>query len=80
MKQMAAITMGLWLGVAGLAMAADKPLVLELWPGKAPDQPGTIGPGKDPQTLELAGYPKVKVFIRGWEQWSADNEAPVEGK
>ena len=28
--------------------------------------------------LELAGYPKVKVFVRGWEQWSADEKAPVE--
>src|SRR5262249_21783408 len=23
--------------------AADEPLVVELWPGKAPDEPGTIG-------------------------------------
>jgi len=30
--------------------------------------------------LELAGYPKVKVFMRSWEQWSADPDAPVEGK
>ena len=28
--------------------------------------------------LELAGYPKVKLFLRGWEQWSADPAAPVE--
>ena len=26
------------------------------------------------------GYPKVKVFVRGWEQWSADLDAPVEDK
>ncbi len=26
--------------------AADKPLVIELWPGKAPDEPGGIGPEK----------------------------------
>src|SRR2546423_9209811 len=25
---------------------ADKPLVVELWPGKAPEEPGTIGPEK----------------------------------
>ena len=25
------------------ALAADKPLVVELWPGKVPDEPGTIG-------------------------------------
>lgn len=30
--------------------------------------------------LELAGYPKVKLFVRGWEQWSEDAEAPVEAK
>jgi 3-mercaptopyruvate sulfurtransferase SseA len=30
--------------------------------------------------LELAGFPKVKVYVRGWEQWSADPEAPVENK
>jgi 3-mercaptopyruvate sulfurtransferase SseA len=28
--------------------------------------------------LELAGYPKVKLFVRGWEQWSADPDALVE--
>jgi 3-mercaptopyruvate sulfurtransferase SseA len=28
--------------------------------------------------LELAGYPKVKLFVRGWEQWSADENAPAE--
>jgi thiosulfate/3-mercaptopyruvate sulfurtransferase len=28
--------------------------------------------------LELAGYPKVKVYVRGWEQWSADADAPAE--
>jgi thiosulfate/3-mercaptopyruvate sulfurtransferase len=30
--------------------------------------------------LELAGYPAVKVFVRGWEQWSADAGAPVEAR
>ena len=29
--------------VAPLLVAADKPLVMDLWPGKAPDEPGTIG-------------------------------------
>jgi thiosulfate/3-mercaptopyruvate sulfurtransferase len=28
--------------------------------------------------LELAGYPKVKLFLRGWEQWSGDPDAPAE--
>lgn len=27
--------------------------------------------------LELAGYPRVKVFVQGWSQWSADQEAPI---
>lgn len=30
--------------------------------------------------LELAGFPKVKVFMRGWEQWGEDLKAPVEGQ
>jgi hypothetical protein len=30
--------------------------------------------------LELAGYPKVKVFVRGWEQWSDDPDASVDDK
>ena len=29
--------------LAAPALAADKPLVVELWPGKPPDEPGTIG-------------------------------------
>jgi acetyl esterase/lipase len=29
--------------LAGSALAADKPQVLDVWPGKAPDEPGTIG-------------------------------------
>ncbi len=32
--------------VAELALAADKPLVVELWPGKVPDEPGNIGEEK----------------------------------
>jgi 3-mercaptopyruvate sulfurtransferase SseA len=28
--------------------------------------------------LELAGYPKAKVFVRGWEQWSGESDTPVE--
>ena len=28
------------------APAVAKPLVIDLWPGKAPDEPGTIGPEK----------------------------------
>jgi len=29
--------------VAGWTIAADKPQIVELWPGKVPDEPGTIG-------------------------------------
>jgi acetyl esterase/lipase len=34
------------LGVAGPVTGADKPLVVNLWPGKAPDETGTIGAEK----------------------------------
>jgi acetyl esterase/lipase len=40
---LAAIT---WCCIAGAAIAADSPQVVELWPGKVPDEPGTIGPEK----------------------------------
>ena len=33
-----------WLWTACLAAAADTPTVVELWPGKVPDETGTIGP------------------------------------
>jgi acetyl esterase/lipase len=33
-----------WLWVARPAAAADVPTVVELWPGKVPDEAGTIGP------------------------------------
>src|SRR5262245_19076086 len=32
-----------WLSVAWPAVGAEKPLVVELWPGKAPDETGDIG-------------------------------------
>jgi acetyl esterase/lipase len=32
-----------WLCVVQSGARADKPLVVELWPGKAPEEPGTIG-------------------------------------
>ena len=32
--------------LAGPVVAADKPLVVELWPGKVPDETGNIGPEK----------------------------------
>jgi acetyl esterase/lipase len=33
-----------WLCVAWPVAGADKPTVVELWPGKVPDEPGNIGP------------------------------------
>jgi acetyl esterase/lipase len=35
-----------FLCIVGPASAAEPPTVLDLWPGKAPDEPGTIGPEK----------------------------------
>ena len=32
-----------WICTAAQLLAGDKPTVVELWPGKAPDEPGTIG-------------------------------------
>ena len=47
MKRSAAtVSLALLLCLAGPAVGADKPLVVELWPGKAPDETGTIGAEK----------------------------------
>jgi hypothetical protein len=27
-----------------------------------------------------ASHPKVKMFVPGWKQWSADDDAPAEKK
>ncbi len=35
-----------WLCMAWPAVGADKPLVVELWPGQAPDESGNIGAEK----------------------------------
>jgi acetyl esterase/lipase len=35
-----------WLWVVCPLIAAEKPTVIEIWPGKVPDEPGTIGPEK----------------------------------
>ncbi len=43
MRQIAALMVA-WLCIVGSAAGGDKPLVVELWPGKAPDEPGNIGP------------------------------------
>jgi acetyl esterase/lipase len=47
MKPIAVIVslVALWC-VAGPAAAADKPLVVELWPGEVPEETGAIGPEK----------------------------------
>src|SRR4051812_21579367 len=37
-------TLGLLAALCLAAPAADKPLVVDLWPGTPPDEPGTIGP------------------------------------
>src|SRR5947209_7294605 len=39
----AVVSLLIWLCAAWPAVGADKPLVVELWPGKAPDETGTIG-------------------------------------
>src|SRR6185436_10125644 len=41
-----AFSLMVWIGVAGLAFAADGPLVAELWPGKVPDETSEIGAEK----------------------------------
>jgi acetyl esterase/lipase len=45
MKRIAAvIALIAWSCLVAPAMAADKPLIVELWPGKVPDETGNIGP------------------------------------
>src|SRR5262245_59569087 len=39
-----AVSLVAWLCAAWPAVGADKPLVVELWPGKVPDETGKIGP------------------------------------
>jgi acetyl esterase/lipase len=47
MKQLAtAVSLTLCLCAPGPVLATDKPQVVDLWPGKAPDEPGTIGAEK----------------------------------
>src|SRR4051794_40740061 len=42
----AAVCLLSWLCVAWPALGADEPMVVELWPGKVPDDTGNIGPEK----------------------------------
>lgn len=44
MRCTAMLSLVAFLSQTGPLAAADKPLVLELWPGKAPDEAGDIGP------------------------------------
>jgi acetyl esterase/lipase len=49
---MFSLVFGLWV-VCGPAIAADNPLVVELWPGAAPDESGDIGPEKTVMSPKL---------------------------
>jgi hypothetical protein len=46
MNRIAAAFLLAWVCMARPAAGADKPLVVDLWPGKPPDETGTIGPEK----------------------------------
>ncbi len=43
-RRATSISLVAFLYVASAAAGADNPQVVDLWPGKAPDEPGTIGP------------------------------------
>jgi acetyl esterase/lipase len=40
------VSLAAWVCVASSAPAADRPVVVEIWPGKVPDETGDIGPEK----------------------------------
>jgi acetyl esterase/lipase len=42
-RSVATVSLVAWLCIAWPVAGADKPLVVELWPGKAPDETGNIG-------------------------------------
>src|ERR1700722_6274362 len=42
-----------WSCLSGPAQGADKPTVVKLWPGKAPEEPGDIGPEKGRMSPKL---------------------------
>ena len=46
MRSAAAFLAASWLGLAGLMAVAGPPVVVEIWPGKVPDEQGDIGPEK----------------------------------
>jgi len=53
MRCAAAFSLVAWLCVAGPAMAADNPLVVEIWPGKAPEESSDIGPERSRMSPQL---------------------------
>src|SRR5436309_3410275 len=46
MRISSVVALFLWLCVVAPAVGADKPQVVELWPGKVPDEPGTVAAEK----------------------------------
>src|SRR5262245_36715475 len=46
MRIAATLTFLAWFGCAALAVGGDQPLVVDVWPGKPPEEPGTIGAEK----------------------------------
>jgi acetyl esterase/lipase len=46
MQRTSPLALILWLCISSPGVAAEKPLVVELWPGKVPDETGDAGPEK----------------------------------
>jgi acetyl esterase/lipase len=53
MRHPSAFALVVWFCTAGPAAAADHPLVVELWPGKVPDETGSIAPEKSLMSPKL---------------------------
>jgi acetyl esterase/lipase len=49
----AALSLVIWLCVVWPALGQDKPSVVEIWPGKVPDETGNIGPEKVRMSKQL---------------------------
>src|SRR5262249_53018679 len=49
----AAAALTTWLCVAWPAVGAEKPMVVELWPGKVPDERGDLGPERGRMSPKL---------------------------
>jgi hypothetical protein len=50
----AAVALATLMGVAAPVAGADKPVVVELWPGKVRDETGDLGPEKVRMSHRLA--------------------------